>query len=378
MRKTYRIFSSFFVFVLLFTVWSCQDSEDENQQQTPADGEESTSGSADEDKDTSSEDLQEDEPEEDPFVIPADLGSPPSGTARIRNASLLANTKPTANDALREVPDTVSVTFTEPALEGSAIRIFQNKQAVEQEEAVFDGGGTRMTVAFEPLSEFGVFDVLYKIVHEGGEESGYFMFYVERREFEGERLDSVLDFRENSIKGPQYVDLEGFRLRIEGLVDTPLELSYEEVLQKSMSRRAVTLNCVEGWSAHVLWEGIPLMDLLNEAGIQADAVTVIFQSYDDYTTSVSLNYLEEQDLMLAYAMNDVSLPAMRGFPFHVVAEDKWGYKWGKWVYRIILSDDSDYRGFWESYGYNQNGDHDGPIFDKRKRANVIPYCGHFE
>ncbi len=64
-------------------------------------------------------------------------------------------------------------------------------------------------------------------------------------------------------------------------------------------------------------------------------------------------------------MNGLTLPEARGFPFQVVAEDKWGYKWAKWVTSIELSDNPNFKGYWESRGYNNNGDHSGPMFEKR-------------
>jgi DMSO/TMAO reductase YedYZ molybdopterin-dependent catalytic subunit len=64
-------------------------------------------------------------------------------------------------------------------------------------------------------------------------------------------------------------------------------------------------------------------------------------------------------------MNGLALPRDRGFPFEVAAEAKWGYKWARWVNEIELSDDPNFRGYWESRGYNNNGDYPGPIFGKR-------------
>jgi DMSO/TMAO reductase YedYZ molybdopterin-dependent catalytic subunit len=69
------------------------------------------------------------------------------------------------------------------------------------------------------------------------------------------------------------------------------------------------------------------------------------------------------DILMAYKMNGVTLPPERGFPFELVAESKWGYKWIKWVTKIELSDDEDYRGFWESRGYSNSGDLDESFFD---------------
>jgi DMSO/TMAO reductase YedYZ molybdopterin-dependent catalytic subunit len=179
----------------------------------------------------------------------------------------------------------------------------------------------------------------------------------EVREYQGERLSSVNDFRENSIKGPQYVDIENYRLEITGLAANPTSYSYDEVLASFDSyKKVVTLECVEGWSVRILWEGVLISDLLAEAGPLPEAKVVIFHAYDGYTSSDPLDYIVDNDILLAYKMNDIPLPPERGFPFELVAEEKWGYKWIKWVTAIELSDDVDYRGYWEDRGFSNTGD----------------------
>ena len=179
---------------------------------------------------------------------------------------------------------------------------------------------------------------------------------VEVREYQGERLSSVNDFRENSISGPQYVDLGGYILEVNGLVENPLNLTYDEVLDYQNYEKVVTLYCVEGWNVRILWEGVLINDLIEDAGPLDGADTVIFHAYDGYTSSLPLDYIRDNNILLAYRMNGVTLPPERGFPFQVVAEDKLGYKWVKWVTAIELSDDPDYRGFWESRGYSNEAD----------------------
>ena len=88
---------------------------------------------------------------------------------------------------------------------------------------------------------------------------------VEVREYQGENLSSVNDFRENSIKGPQYVDIESYRLNIVGLVENPKSYTYEGVIQNQHYKKVVRLNCVEGWSVNILWEGVLVRDLLEKA-----------------------------------------------------------------------------------------------------------------
>ncbi len=186
---------------------------------------------------------------------------------------------------------------------------------------------------------------------------------VEIQEYEGEDLSSVDDFRENSIKGPQTVSLEGYTLKVSGLVDNPLALSYEQVLERDSYSKVVTLHCVEGWDATILWEGVLLDDLFKEALVKDSAVIAIFHAADGYTSSLPVAYLKDKQILLAYKMNGEDVPRERGFPFVVVAEAKWGYKWVKWVTEIELSNDPDYKGYWESFGYSNNGDLDLPYFE---------------
>ena len=178
---------------------------------------------------------------------------------------------------------------------------------------------------------------------------------VEIRDYEGERLSSIADFRENSIRGPQYVNESEYRLTVTGLTNETLVYSYTEVLEKYPHySKVITLVCVEGWDVTILWEGILVEDLLEEAGPYPQANTVVFSAADGYSTSLPLDYLHDRDIMLAFAMNGVTLPPERGFPFQLVAEDRWGYKWIKWVTAIEVSADPSYRGYWERRGYSQD------------------------
>jgi DMSO/TMAO reductase YedYZ molybdopterin-dependent catalytic subunit len=198
----------------------------------------------------------------------------------------------------------------------------------------------------------------------GDEETKGVLGPVEVREYQGENLSSVNTFRENSIKGPQYVDIETYQLEITGLVENPMSFSYQEVIEGYDSyKKVVTLYCVEGWSAKILWEGVLISDLLAEAKPLPEAKTVIFHAYDGYTTSLPLDYIIDNDILMAYRMNEITMPPERGFPFALVAESKWGYKWIKWITAIELSDDADYRGYWEQRGFSDTADLDESFFD---------------
>jgi DMSO/TMAO reductase YedYZ molybdopterin-dependent catalytic subunit len=176
----------------------------------------------------------------------------------------------------------------------------------------------------------------------------------EIKEYQGANLDPAIGPRDNSIKGVQNVDIDSYRLKISGLVNTPKEIAYSDVRQLDVYERKITLYCVEGWNATILWKGALLKDIMDLAGVKSSANTVIFHSVDGYTTSLPLDTILSNQLIMAYGANGLDLPPEMGFPFIVVAEDKLGYKWARWVSEIELSDDPSYLGYWEKRGYNND------------------------
>ena len=114
---------------------------------------------------------------------------------------------------------------------------------------------------------------------------------VEIREYAGENLSSINDFRENSIKGTQHIAIEEYQLIVTGRVNTSLELSYSEVIaEHRLYEKVVTLHCIEGWSVTILWEGVLVKDVLHAAGVAPEAKVVIFYASDGYSTSLPVDY----------------------------------------------------------------------------------------
>ena len=181
--------------------------------------------------------------------------------------------------------------------------------------------------------------------------------------FEGKELTPISEQRNNGIKGTQHIDQETYELSIYGMVDTPVNLSYDQLLAYPSVSRFVRMDCVEGWGFDAKWTGVTLNTLFNETGVNSSATTVIFYSADGYSTSLELDYLVDNDIMLAYELNDITLPADRGFPLQLVAEDKYGYKWAKWITGIEVTGEP-YKGYWESVGYSNNADVGGPAFER--------------
>ncbi len=181
------------------------------------------------------------------------------------------------------------------------------------------------------------------------------LYPTEVREYQGQDLSSISDVQNNAIAGTQHIDNATYRLNVTGLVSNSLNLTYDEVLADFQAyQKVVTLHCVEGWSAKILWEGFLVQDLLERAGADPNASTVIFYANDGYSTALPMDYIRDNNILIAYKMNGVTLPPERGFPFQLVAESQYGYKWVKWITSIEVSNNSDYLGFWESRGYRNN------------------------
>jgi DMSO/TMAO reductase YedYZ molybdopterin-dependent catalytic subunit len=198
------------------------------------------------------------------------------------------------------------------------------------------------------------------IVATGGGESGSDtskgFSAGELREYEGQQLSSINDFRENSISGPQQIDKGTYELKITGLVENPTNYSYDEVVNNfAHYTKVVSLHCVELWTVNILWEGVLVRDVIQAAHPLSSAKIIIFHAYDGDTTSFPIDYIMNFDIIMAYKMNGLIIPAERGFPFQLVAEDKWGYKWAKWITKIEFSDNINYLGYWERNGYSNSG-----------------------
>jgi DMSO/TMAO reductase YedYZ molybdopterin-dependent catalytic subunit len=189
---------------------------------------------------------------------------------------------------------------------------------------------------------------------------------IEAVEFNGTKLTPISQQRNNALAGTQVIDRASYTLTVDGLVDHPLTLTYDDLLALPQQDRLQDLDCVEGWSFTAKWTGPSLNDIFKAAGVKPEAKIVIFHTADVPSgySSLDLSYITGNDIIVGLKDNDITLPAARGFPFQVVAMSKFGYKWAKWVTRIELSDNTSFRGYWETIGYNNNAAVDGPAFGK--------------
>ena len=168
-------------------------------------------------------------------------------------------------------------------------------------------------------------------------------------------IDYLLSHPDVAIHGTQTLNKAAYHLAITGLVNNPINYTYDEIVDNFNSTLEVaTLPCVEGWSVTLLWQGVPISNILQPLGVSPNATTLIFVAADGYTTSLPLDFVKQNNITIAYKMNNVTLTPQTGFPFFLVAKSQYGYKWIEWLTEINVSNDSNYLGYWESQGYPNN------------------------
>jgi hypothetical protein len=172
-----------------------------------------------------------------------------------------------------------------------------------------------------------------------------------------------------SIDGTPLVNTSAWTLTVDGRVDHPLTFAYANFTSQPNETEVAKLQCVSGPSGTAAWTGILLNTILEMAGVQPGSMDVVFYGIDGYTSSLAWPSQNSSDVLLAYMMNGVPLPADQGFPLRVVAPNELGYKWVKWIYRIEVVN-YDYLGYWESQGYSDSAHISSPN-DWRLHATLM-------
>jgi DMSO/TMAO reductase YedYZ molybdopterin-dependent catalytic subunit len=148
-------------------------------------------------------------------------------------------------------------------------------------------------------------------------------------------------------------DRRTWRLRVDGLVEQPLSLTYEELLALPRAEQVSDFHCVTGWSVqNVRWAGVRFRDVLAQARPRSHARMLTFVSAErPYVDTLTLEQAELADAMLAYEMDGKPLRREHGAPVRVVIPEMYGYKNVKWVERITVGADAG-PGYWEQRGYD--------------------------
>jgi len=132
------------------------------------------------------------------------------------------------------------------------------------------------------------------------------------------------------------VDIEQYRLTIDGVVENPLTLTYQEILTYPTVTEVVLLICPAFFADNAEWSGVAVETLLAEAGVKPEATELIFHGVDGYHSSISLETAQESGVFLAHTVNGQVLPPEHGYPLRLVIKHHYGLEWVKWVERIIV------------------------------------------
>lgn len=148
-------------------------------------------------------------------------------------------------------------------------------------------------------------------------------------------------------------DQSSWRLTIDGLVDRPQSIDFDQLRALPRAEQTSDFHCVTGWSVEgVRWAGVRFPDLLEAAGVRAEAGALTFSSAEKpYTDALTLDQAMTSDAMLAYEMDGGPISREHGAPVRLVMPQMYGYKGVKWVERITATAQPEL-GFWEQRGYD--------------------------
>jgi DMSO/TMAO reductase YedYZ molybdopterin-dependent catalytic subunit len=181
------------------------------------------------------------------------------------------------------------------------------------------------------------------------------------------RSNGTSDPDDESYRRLASANFVDWRLRVDGLVEHPLDLSLADLRALPARTQITRHDCVEGWSCIGKWTGPPLSEVLVRAGARAQAKFVVFHCADTMERTLddrAVRYYESVDLVdalhpqtiLAYEMNGKPLPIPHGAPLRLRVERQLGYKMAKYLVRIELVDSfksigDGKGGYWEDRGY---------------------------
>ena len=150
--------------------------------------------------------------------------------------------------------------------------------------------------------------------------------------------------------------LESWELLVDGEVETPLRLTWEQFQTFPTTTKTTDIHCVTSWSLYDnQWRGVSARDLIERVKVKSQAKHVLFSSYDGYTTNTPLSVFQDDDVLLAFEWNGAPIPPEHGGPLRIVIPKMYFWKSAKWIRHIRFSQ-TDEPGFWEVRGYHNHGD----------------------
>ncbi|MEO8625781.1 MAG: molybdopterin-dependent oxidoreductase [Candidatus Limnocylindrales bacterium] len=176
-------------------------------------------------------------------------------------------------------------------------------------------------------------------------------------------IDNADFYRIDTRLSTPRIDSAKWTLRVHGMVDREITLTYDQLLARPLVERYVTIACVSNevggrLVGNAKWTGTSLVDLLNEAGIQSGATQVVGRSFDGWTSGFPTDHLAGagKDAMVVVAMNGTPLPAQHGFPARLIVPGLFGYVSAtKWLSDIELTTLEAFDAYWVPLGWSKLG-----------------------
>jgi len=168
-------------------------------------------------------------------------------------------------------------------------------------------------------------------------------------------------YRIDTALGTPLVDAATWELSVTGMVDTPITLTYDDLLAREVVERYVTLSCVsnevgDDLVGNALWRGVLLAPLLEEAGVEPGADQVVGRAVDGWTAGFPTEAAFDREAMIAFGMNGYPLPAAHGFPARLVVPGLYGYVSAtKWLVEIELTTWQGFDAYWVPRGWAKEG-----------------------
>lgn len=151
-------------------------------------------------------------------------------------------------------------------------------------------------------------------------------------------------------------DPDRWNFEVVGLVEHELRLSWADFAALPAIDVQGDMHCVTRWSMlDNSWRGVAPRELLQRAGVKAEASFVIVHCEGDYSANLPLSALDENDVVLATHHDGERLSPEHGLPVRLVVPSRYAWKSAKWVTSIEIVDE-DRPGFWETFGYNSSAD----------------------
>lgn len=160
----------------------------------------------------------------------------------------------------------------------------------------------------------------------------------------------------NALSPPE-IDLTDWTLTVDGMVDTPLELTYQDILDMDLVETYATLSCVSNkvggrLVGHAVWLGVPISQILEMAGADPRAEQVAAFGADGFSTGFPLAAVYDRDSVLAIGMNGEPLPYRHGFPARFVVPGYYGFvSAAKWIERVEVTTWDDHDAYWVRLGW---------------------------